>query len=348
MKIVHVICSLCTGGAELLLIDIVRCQSQAGHDVSLVIINNMYEDELCHRIPPEVRTVFVNRPQGSRNPWWIAKYNFALRRLKPDVIHFHHDAAVGMLLPGFVDAYKAVTIHDTGIELSHYHKVDRVLAISDAVKADLSTRYGINALTVYNGINTGCISKAPKRQLQAGHLSVLQISRLDAEKKGQDLLINAVPALKKEGYGLTVDFIGDGESYGMLKDMTKTLGLEDSVRFLGNKPRDYVYTHLADYDLLVQPSRYEGFGLTIAEGMAAKIPVLVSDIEGPLEVIGGGRYGHSFTSGSVDSLVSKIKLIYDNYDKVMDVAQNDAYDHCLSNFSVETTARKYVEKYSQR
>ena len=50
------------------------------------------------------------------------------------------------------------------------------------------------------------------------------------------------------------------------------------------------------YDLLVQPSRYEGFGLTVVEGMAAGVPVLVSDIEGPMEVIDKGRHGFAFRS----------------------------------------------------
>ena len=58
--------------------------------------------------------------------------------------------------------------------------------------------------------------------------------------------------------------------------MVVELNLEKHVRFLGNQSREYVYSHLKDYDLFVQPSRFEGFGLTVAEAMAACVPVLVT------------------------------------------------------------------------
>ena len=51
MKIVHVICSLNTGGAELMLLDIIREQSASGHSVGLVVTNRSYEQALVDKIP---------------------------------------------------------------------------------------------------------------------------------------------------------------------------------------------------------------------------------------------------------------------------------------------------------
>ena len=56
------------------------------------------------------------------------------------------------------------------------------------------------------------------------------------------------------------------------------LHLNNYISFLGLRYRDYIYYHLSDYDLLVKPSLFEGFGLTIVEGKASGIEVLVSDI----------------------------------------------------------------------
>lgn len=67
--------------------------------------------------------------------------------------------------------------------------------------------------------------------------------------------------------------------------------LEDHVIFEGLKEQAWIYENLCRYDLFIQPSRYEGFGLTVAEAISAKVPVLVSNIEGPLEIIDGGRLG---------------------------------------------------------
>jgi glycosyltransferase involved in cell wall biosynthesis len=199
---------------------------------------------------------------------------------------------------------------------------------------------------VINGISTDRVKSNDgfKRPLPRV-FKVVQVSRLDHGKKGQDLLIEAVSRLSDLGYKLSVDFIGDGSSCGFLQKLCGDKGISDRVHFLGTCSRDYVYEHLKDYNLLVQPSRYEGFGLTVAEAMAAKIPVLVSDIEGPMEVIGHGRFGHAFKCGSADSLTAVLRSVLDNYQAAEDLAQGDAYDYARTNFSVATSASRYIDLY---
>ena len=55
--------------------------------------------------------------------------------------------------------------------------------------------------------------------------------------------------------------------------LVQEYNLNSYISFLGSKDTHYIEQHLKDYDLLVQPSRIEGFGLTVAEAMAAKVPV---------------------------------------------------------------------------
>ena len=88
---------------------------------------------------------------------------------------------------------------------------------------------------------------------------------------------------------MSVAFIGEGDSRTFLEKMSADLNVADRVDFLGLKDRDYIYQHLCDYDLMCHPSRFEGFGLTVAEGMVAKLPVLVATGDGPYEIIGQGK-----------------------------------------------------------
>ena len=126
----------------------------------------------------------------------------------------------------------------------------------------------------------------------------------------------------------------------------KKLHAESVVSFLGVKPQPYIAEHLADYDLFVQPSRWEGFGLTVAEAMAAKVPVLVSEGQGSAEVTCGNKFGWTFENGNSNDLAEKIKYLYDNYDEAMDKA-NSALNYVQNTYDVSVTARKYLDNYTK-
>lgn len=166
-------------------------------------------------------------------------------------------------------------------------RIPHVFTISEVVQKTLYDNYGVESTVVCNGIVTSCFVSRPKT-MPKGQLRVVMVSRLEHDKKGQDLLIRAAAALQGT---VTVDFIGIGSSMEYLKQFTAELHAETYVRFLGKQTQDYVAAHLTDYDLFVQPSRWEGFGLTVAEAMAAGVPVLVSEGQGPAEVTQGSRYG---------------------------------------------------------
>ena len=173
---------------------------------------------------------------------------------------------------------------------------------------------------------------------------IVQVSRLMHEKKGQHILIQAVNKLIRQGYNqIRLDFIGDGSSCKYLESLVKELDIKEYVRFLGNKDQSYIYEHLCDYNLFVQPSIYEGFGLTVTEAMAAKIPVLVSEKQGPLEIIDNGKYGYSFKNKDIDDCAAKIELfLNDQNDKNMIVK---AYQRVQELYNVKNTAETYLRKY---
>lgn len=166
---------------------------------------------------------------------------------------------------------------------------------------------------------------------------------MEHEKKGQDLLIRAAAVLQG---AVTVDFIGIGSSMEYLKQLTVDLHVEEYVRFLGKQTQDYVAAHLADYDLFVQPSRWEGFGLTVAEAMAAGVPVLVSEGQGPAEVTQGNRYGWLFANGDAEDVSRQIAFIKEHYGEAMTKAC-EAKDYVRNMYDVSVTARSYLREYKK-
>ena len=97
---------------------------------------------------------------------------------------------------------------------------------------------------------------------------------------------------------------------------------------------------------MCHPSRSEGFGLTVAEGIAANIPVLVSNNDGPFELIQHGKYGYSFTKDNITDCANQISQIIAHYDKTVPLCKL-AYEHVSSTYSVTQTAIQYIQLYNE-
>lgn len=326
MKIVHCVFSFGIGGAETMLIDILNEQSKT-ETVSLVIVNHVYLDFLLEQINPAVRIFKLRRQKGSYSPFPVLKLNWLLYQLNPDVIHVHSSALLRII------ALRA----GRGTQL---------IAISEAVKADIQQRTGRMAMTIPNGIPMDKIEKRTRRASFVGkNMRIVQVSRLDVEKKGQDILIKAVALLKERGIeNIEVDFIGEGRSEPRLRQLVQEYCVGNQINFLGLCDRQYIYSHLKEYDLMCHPARYEGFGLTVAEGIAAMLPVLVSDEGGPYEIIKYGELGYAFRMEDVTDCANQIEYIYNNYDKAMERASS-AYTYVAEQFSVRRMVADYIKAY---
>lgn len=347
MKIAHCIYSFKMGGAETLLIDLINRQVKQ-HDIFLLIINDRINKELISQIDPRAKVIQLKRTPKSRNPWFIIKLNWLLWvKIKPNVLHLH-----SYTLPAIIFYPRKrlfATIHDVNIPTIYHKRYHRLFAISRAVYDDITSRVSLPPNTIIlapNGIDCNKIKiREIKKTSPVYNIKIIQVSRFEAEKKGQDLLIEAVRMLKiKNSLQAQITFIGDGPSLPEIKELVNKYGLEEQVIFLGEKTREFIYSHLKDFDLLVQPSRFEGFGLTVAEAMAAKIPVLVSNVYGPMEIINNGEFGFYFENDNAIDLSKKIKLIAKSYRKAEELASK-AIKHVYDTYDINILVHKYEEAY---
>jgi glycosyltransferase involved in cell wall biosynthesis len=122
--------------------------------------------------------------------------------------------------------------------------------------------------------------------------------------KGIDLLLAALEPFKNQPWSLKI--IGDGSARPFLQGLVKIYGLSDKVHFLGILPNEEALRHLADSDLLVLPSRKDGWGAVVNEALHRGVPVLCSDACGAKSLIREGINGAVFKRGSVDSIREKI------------------------------------------
>lgn len=345
MKICHLIFSFNTGGAETMLIDIVNEQVKT-EQVYLGIINDSVDQRILSQIDSCVHIYRFNRTPGSRNPIPLIKLNFWLLSQHFDVIHTHNLGILPLLFPR-VSRVRFATVHALHVPLVHARRADCLFAISEAVRDDVLERLpSANVKVILNGIKVDTIQQRQVQHYTGDSLfRIVQVARLDAMTKGQDILIKAVAILKKVGINnIQVDFIGEGDSRTELEKLAVENSVVENVRFLGLRDRAYIYSHLKDYDLMCHPARYEGFGLVIAEAMAARVPVLVSDDGGPYELIHQGKYGFSFRMESAEDCAEKIKTIMLDYATAMDKV-GIAYQYVIQQFSIEHMVQELLNAY---
>ena len=344
MRILHLLPGLMTGGQETMIINIANEQAKT-EDVIVMIINDDYDGHLLSLFDKAVKIVLIGRPRSSKNPLWLLKLNYEIWKQHPDVVHSHYEKLRTYLICW---GYKFVyTIHDTTIPRKTLERNINTCAISKSVQKDVIERTLLKPIVVYNGIKVDNIKKAEvvSPYEKDKEYCIVQVSRLEHLKKGQHILLEAFQKLKKKGYeNLKIDFIGDGDSREYLENIVKENSIK-GVRFLGTKPVEYISEHLCEYNAFVQASLFEGFGLTVAEAIAAKVPIIVSENEGPLEVIDNGKYGLAFKNGDSEDCAEKIEELIKTDRQTLQKRVDEAWEFVNENFNVKTTARKYIEYY---
>ena len=104
--------------------------------------------------------------------------------------------------------------------------------------------------------------------------------------------------------------IGDGPDMDQLVDLAEKGGIADRLHFLGALPHDDVFDAMSGHDVLILPSRYDGWGAVVNEAMECGLAIIVSDHVGarrPLVV--NGENGYIFHSESVPHLAEKLERV---------------------------------------
>lgn len=356
MRIAHLTWSMGVGGTQTLLTGIANLQVQKGHDVGIFIVDDLADPTIINKIDSRVKVFNFRRKRGRKAILPFVKLNWQLWSFHPDIIHSH----AGKLSKAiFTNVPMVVTFHNTRLDLNNFKKYQKGFAISEAVKDDI-IKNGYNphnVILIENGIP--CDEIKCKTDFKISDIiHVVQVSRIFFHQKRQDLAVHALSLLKSRlndelNYQdsklnmrkCVMHFVGDGPDMSQLKEMVNQLGLENDVVFEGYKDRNWVFEHLRDYDLFLQPSDYEGFGLTVAEACAAKLPVLVSDIDGPLEIINGGKLGMVFRHNDAEDLAEKLfRFLRDGYDTSI---VEKAYQNTLEHYGIAKTAQCYIEEYEK-
>ena len=232
---------------------------------------------------------------------FIKTYLSALRELKPEIVHAHSSiAGLVVRLLGILRGYSIIFCpHGWSVDIKGARVVrlvaevvERVLALNTDQVILISRHeyrrardlgFGEDKLSL---VVSGIRPESPDVQpapWEDNRLKVLFAGRFDFQK-GVDVLLEAVQDL---GDRLTVRLVGGG----VVNSLRLPESLPSHVTNLGWLDRTDVSAQMKSCDVLVVPSRWEGFGLVAVEAMRLGIPVIASGVGGLREILGDGQYG---------------------------------------------------------
>jgi glycosyltransferase involved in cell wall biosynthesis len=135
------------------------------------------------------------------------------------------------------------------------------------------------------------------------------VSRLSYEK-GIDILLTAFKLLIKEGFNGFLLIVGSGPDEFKLNNQAKVNGISDKVCFIGEAEWDTAIQFMSIMDIVIVPSRFEGFGLTALEAMCLEKPVIASNCGGLKEVVEDKKTGLLCEPDNPGMLAESIKEMF--------------------------------------
>ena len=208
---------------------------------------------------------------------------------------FHADVDPEDLAAKLRDAHHAVTISD-------YNRRHLLATFGPETCARLRL--------VRNGLELDRFAYSP-RTSPARTPRLLAVGRL-VEKKGFDLLVDAVASLRDRDVACTLDIVGDGPLHGALTEQVDRLRLGDRIELHGPRTQSEVCAMLRGHDLFVAPfvigsdGNADGLPTVLLEAMASGIGCVAADVTAVPEVIRDGETGWLVPTGDVEALTAAI------------------------------------------
>ncbi len=356
IKILHIINNLDRNGAQVFLINFLTLIDKTKFEVSVAFLHNA--NSFHQETKKNDIKVFDLSKSGHFSILSAVKLVKILKRERIDILHTHLvQASLLAKLACYFYRPKAV------ISTRHFcqskkndtlvYKLENTLsrrfddetwAISKAVQKEL-IELGFNpnkTPITYNSIpiNDFDFDKRPSKNEK---FNIGGIGRLNELKRYKELA-KVFISLKKKFPQKIGNFIliGDGEEKQFIEKIFEDNSLQKCLEITGFINQKELAEKSKEIDILIQPSAWEGFGLSLAEALALGIPSIGSNVGGIPEVLDNGKYGLLFANFA--ELEEKILLLINDSNLQAQFSQNG---RCFveQNFSFEKNIDKFEKRY---
>ncbi|WP_433429944.1 glycosyltransferase family 4 protein [Nonomuraea sp. CA-141351] len=347
------------GGVKQHIDDLAQALMAQGHDVS-VIAPAADDDELPSYVTGAGRAVPVPY-NGS-----VARMSFGflsaarvrrwVRTGEFDVLHIHEPlipslgvlacwAAKGPIVATFHASFtrsRAIAVAEPLLR-SALEKLSGRIAVSDAARKSLVEQFGGDAVLIPNGVTVSRYTEAePLDGWGPDGATIGFLGRMDEERKGLPILLDAFKTLAAERPELKLLIAGPGDAKDVFERVPKRF--HDRVTVLGMVSEADKIRVYHSVDVFCAPNtRGESFGIVLAEAMASGATVLAGDIPAFRKVLGDGQAGALFANGDAASLAREAATLLDAPERRAKLAAEALV--AVRKYDWSTVARDVVRVY---
>ena len=308
IRILFCIDTLGGGGAEKLLIDILKRFDYEKYAVDLLVL---FEEGIYFADIPEEVSWFFSGSEKVKNRFYDIEIAF-LEGLAVKYIAERGSVAVKIAWV-HIDLYnfhwtKSFYKSDEH-EYEVYQKMNKIIFVTENIKRQFERLFGgIHAelLVIHNFIDqSDLLKKSEGYKVSKRKFTLCSIGRL-TPMKGYLLLIQTVHRLVDDGLDFDLWIVGEGEQRMVLEDLIQERSLSNIVFLQGFHKNPIPF--LKEADVFVSSSSVEGFSLVIGEALCLGKPVVATKNAGSEEVLDGGKYGMLIEQGD-DFLYKALKNV---------------------------------------
>jgi glycosyltransferase involved in cell wall biosynthesis len=236
-----------------------------------------------------------------------------------------------------------------------YNSMDKVLAVSGAVRNNLVEELGVHepkVAVILNGTRKiGSLSQTPGKEIIFKRLNInphskvlISIGRLIPIQKGFEYLIKAMPAIVAQDPGIILLITGDGIIRNELESMAEKLGVSRNIVFTGW--RNDTQELLSAADICLAPSLWDPLPRTVLESMMVGTPVIASRVDGIVEAITHEKDGLLIQPASENDIADAvIKLL--KQPALIRQYGDSAREKALQLFTSERHAAQTIQVYTE-
>jgi glycosyltransferase involved in cell wall biosynthesis len=349
--------SLAGGGSESVSLLLAEGFLRRNYQVDLVV--GRKSGELLNRIPAGVRLVDLGTSRTLLACPALGRY---LKQQAPAaIVSVLNHANIVALVAARLAAVRTPVFVRVGFPISRnldrglrervavhlagraYRWASRVIAVSDAVAADLKTQLNLpddRIVTIYNPVVRPELRDLADEPVDHQWLSkqdvpvIIGVGRLTRMKDFQ-LLVKAFARVRRE-INCRLIILGEGPERSNLENLVREFGLQHSVDLPGFVTNPHAYVSRAS--LFVLSSRGEGLPNALAEAVALRVPAIATDcLAGPREILQDGLIGPLVPVGDETAMVSAMTRVLRGYDYQL------ATDEDLLPFTLQNCIDRYED-----